>query len=111
MQADLKDPIKCLERMQDTGPKLAHAKGLVIYMTEYRKTLKGLLMMQSACKTIQMKEAEAYAHEDYLKHLEALREATEEHERLRWQMVTDAAAVEVWRSMNANDRAMDRGAR
>ncbi len=107
----MKDPQACLQRMQDNARPLAHAKGMVIYMTEYRKTLKALLMQRSAAKTVVMKEADAYAHPDYVAHLEALREATEEHERLRWGMVTDAAAVEVWRSQNANDRAMDRGTR
>lgn len=111
MANSLTDPQACLLRMQANAAVLAHAKGNVVYMTEYRKTLKALLMQRSGSKTIQMKEADAYAHPDYLQHLEGLREAVEEHERLRWGMVTDAAAVEVWRSTNANERGMDRGAR
>jgi 2-C-methyl-D-erythritol 4-phosphate cytidylyltransferase len=111
MSGSLTDPQACLQRMQANAPLLAHAKGMVIYMTEYRKTLKSLLMQKSAAKTVQMKECDAYAHPDYVQHLEALRVAVEEHERMRWEMVTDAAAVEVWRSTEASNRGMDRGTR
>lgn len=108
---DLKDPQACLQRMQNNGPLLAHARGNVVYMTEFRKTLKAMLMRDSTAKAAVMKECDAYAHADYVQHLEALREATEEYERLRWQMTTDAAAVEVWRTNCANERGMDRGTR
>ena len=55
-------------------------------------------------------EREAYAHADYAAHLKALQEAVQIEETLRWRMVTDQASVEVWRSQNASNRAIDRAA-
>ena len=37
--------------------------------------------------------------------------AVEAEEAARWRMVTAQAAVEVWRSMEASNRGMDRGTR
>ena len=49
-----------------------------------------------------------YSHADYIKLLEGLREAVETEERLRWEMVAAQARVEVWRSQEASNRAMDK---
>lgn len=105
------DPQFHLREMWRTGPKLAQAKANRVYLEEYRKTLKAVLMQQSDAKTAVDREADAYAHVDYFQHLQALRAAVEEEERLRWVMVTHSAAVEVWRSQSANERGMVNGAR
>jgi len=77
-------------------------------MEEYRKTLKAMLMKQSPAKSSAEQERDAYAHDDYKSHLDGLRVAVEAEELLRWRMVTDQASVEVWRSTEASNRAMDR---
>lgn len=105
------DPQKHLKRMWDTAPRLAQAKAERVYMEEYRKTLKALLMKQSGAKSSAEQERDAYAHDDYIAHLDGLREAVEAEEVLRWRMTTDAASVEVWRSTEASNRAMDKGTR
>ena len=104
------DPQKHLRRMWDGAPKLAKAKAERIYMEEFRKTLKATLMKSSGVDAIGAQEREAYAHADYFKHLEALRDAVYEEERLKWRMVTDQASVEVWRSQEASNRNLDRAA-
>lgn len=104
------DPQKHLRRMWDNAPKLAKAKAERVYMEEFRKTLKSQLMKTCGLEAIGAQEREAYAHPDYVQHLKALQEAVEEEERLRWRMVTDQASVEVWRSQEASNRAMDRAA-
>jgi hypothetical protein len=95
--------------MHKTGPLLAQAKANRVYLEEYRKTLKATLMHASEARSMAEQERDAYAHPTYAKHLEGLREAVALEERLRWTMVTHSAAVDVWRSMNASNRAMDRG--
>jgi hypothetical protein len=103
------DPQKHLRRMWETAPKLAEAKANRVYMEEYRKTLKALLMKQSGAKSAVEQERDAYSHDDYRAHLDGLRAAVEQEELLRWRMVTDQASVEVWRSQESSARAMDRG--
>ena len=102
------DPQKHLRRMWDGASKLAEAKANRIYLEEYRKTLKAQLMKSCGVEAIGAQEREAYAHADYAAHLTALQEAVQIEETLRWRMVTDQTSVEVWRSQNASNRAMDR---
>ena len=105
------DPQAAIETMWKTAPRLAMAKAELVYMDEYRKSLKAILMKASREKTSAAQETEAYSHPDYIKHLAGLQAATEAAEALRWQMVTLEAAVEVWRSMESSNRMIDKAAR
>ena len=104
------DPQTSLQAMHDTGPKLAKARAERCYMEEYRKSLKALLMREHTDKPVAAQEREAYAADTYLTHLKALALAVEQEETLRWRMVTAQTSVEIWRSQEASNRAMDRGA-
>ena len=105
------DPQKSLEAMHATGPVLAQARADRVYAEEYRKSLKAILMKEHAALPAVAQEREAYADPRYLQHLDALKTAVEAEEAARWRMVTAQAAVEVWRTLSANDRGMDRGTR
>ena len=102
------DPQSAVEQMWKTAPRLAKAKGELVYLEEYRKSLKAILMKSSKEKTSAAQETEAYAHTDYIKHLAGLQAATESYEALRWQMVALEAAIDIWRTQSANDRRIDR---
>ena len=104
------DPQYWLKKLYEGGPKLAQAKAELEYLSEYRKTLKALLMQQSKESSAALKEVEAYADQSYSDHLDAIKIAVENYETLRWQMVTAQAAIDVWRSLNASNRTMDRAA-
>lgn len=104
------DPESYLKLISDTAPRLAKAKAARVYLEEYRKSLKAILMKASSAKTAVLQEADAYSDEQYLKHLEALKEAVHGEEALRWRMVEAQAAIEVWRSREASNRAMDKAA-
>ena len=104
------DPQVSLEAMHKTGPLLAQARAERVYMEEYRKSLKALLMKASTQSSAAMQERDAYADESYVLHLQGLRQAVEREEELRWKMVTAQTAVEVWRSQESSARAMDRAA-
>ena len=92
------------------GPK---ARAERIYIEEYRKTLKAILMKKAMAATPGMSavsaEMEAYAHPEYKMHLEALREAVEADEKYRWLQVTADVKIECWRTQQANHRAMEKG--
>lgn len=98
-------PFKALDFIRDNAAAYAQAKANVIYMTEYRKTIKAQLMASCSERTESAKETFAYSHPDYKRHLLALQEAVSEAERLRWLMVAAEAKIEVWRSLESSARA------
>ena len=102
------DPQKSLEAMHATGPVLAQARADRVYAEEYRKSLKAILMKEHAALPAVAQEREAYADPRYLAHLDALKTAVEAEEAARWRMVTAQAAVEVWRTLSANNRNFDK---
>jgi hypothetical protein len=99
------DPNKAVDFIRDNGKKFAQAKADRIYLEEYRKSLKAILMKRSGENAVNAQEREAYAHPEYQELLKGLREAVEAEETLRWQMVAAEARVEVWRSQEASNRA------
>ena len=84
--------------------RAAAAKANRIYLEEFRKSKKAILIQQADKGTVQEKESFAYAHLDYIAILEGLKAAVEEEERLRWMMVAAQTKIEVWRTENANSR-------
>ena len=93
------------------GQKYAQAKAELTYMEEYRKTLKSKLMKEAlanGCRSAATAEMEAYADVAYEEHLQALKEAVENAEGFRWGLISAQARVEVWRSLEASNRLMDR---
>lgn len=110
MSSDI-NPIKALDFIRDNANAYAIAKANVLYLTEYRKTLKAELMSKCSEKTESAKATYAYSHESYKLHLKALQEAVEESERIRWLMVAAEAKIEVWRSLESSARNEVRSAR
>ena len=101
-------PFKALDFIRDNAPAYAQAKANVVYMTEFRKTIKASLMASSSERTESAKETFAYSHPDYKAHLMALQQAVAEAERLRWLMIAAEAKIEVWRSLESSARAEGR---
>jgi len=64
--------------------------------------------MTNGVKTAAAAEMEAYAAMEYIEHLKAIEEATEQAEALRWALVAAQARVDVWRSLNASNRMLER---
>ena len=98
-------PFKALDFIRDNANAYAEAKANVVYMTEFRKTQKALLMNESDAKTESAKESYAYAHPAYKQHLQALSQAIAEAERLRWLLIAAETKIEVWRSLESSARA------
>lgn len=99
------DPNKAIDFIFENGKNFAKAKAQRIYLEEYRKSLKAILMKRSMETAIGAQEREAYAHEEYRELLDGLRDAVQEEEELRWSLVAAQARVEVWRSQEASNRA------
>ena len=90
------------------APAYAKAKAERIYLEEFRKSKKAILMQAHNDKPIGAQEREAYAHPEYIGLLAALRVAVETEETLRWRLVSCQTSVDVYRTQEASNRATDR---
>lgn len=98
------DIYKCLDFLRNNAKPMGQARANRIYMDEYRKSLKAILMQKSFQKSQNGKEQDAYADSSYLDHLEGIRQAVENEETLRWQMIAAQAKIEVFRTLEASAR-------
>jgi hypothetical protein len=105
------DPQSAVDYMAETAPKYAKAKAERVYLEEFRKSKKAVLMQAHGEKPIGAQEREAYAHPEYIGLLAALQVAVEAEETLRWMLVAAQTRVEVWRSTEASNRTIERTTR
>lgn len=93
--------------IRDNAAHYAKAKSERVYLEQYRKSKKAILIQNAPAsyKTTQARESYAYSHADYLLILEALKIAVEEEEKLRYLIRSAELKFEQWRTMQANHRA------
>lgn len=114
MSEKLIDPQAAVDYMIAKSGEYAEAEAHKIYMEELRKTIKAEEMKAAESrgngeyKTAAMQEREAYASPRYKAHLEAIKEAVERREKLRWMLIAAEARISVWRSQEASNRNIDR---
>ena len=96
------------------GKKYAEAKAHRVYLEEYRKSQKAILMKKALAagiaKSAAVAEIEAYADPTYVEVLKGLQEAVEAEETYRWGLISAQARIDCWRSTEASNRAMDKAA-
>jgi hypothetical protein len=109
--SDLPLPTKAADFIRENAPKYAQAKAQRVYLEQFRKSKKAILMGESQGRTSAAKEMDAYAHPDYIALLEGLRVAVEAEETLKWQLTAAEAKIEIWRTESANNRQIDRSHR
>lgn len=100
-----RDPHKAVDYILLNGKKFAKAKAERVYLEEYRKSLKAILMKRTIETSVAAQEREAYSDPEYLQLLQGIKEATEVEEKLRWDLIGAQARVEIWRTEQANNRA------
>ena len=87
------------------------AKAQRIYLEEFRKSKKALLMQEAFCvgvDTMAGQERDAYARSEYREILEGLKEAVEIEEKLKWQLTGAQLRVDIWRTNQANNRFIEK---
>jgi len=102
------DPNKAIKYIIKHSEEYAKAKAKRVYLDEFRKSQKAILMMRSTEETLGAREAWAYSHPEYLEVLSGLREAVEIEEKLRWDLIAAQARIEVYRTQSANNRFVDK---
>jgi hypothetical protein len=89
----------------------AKAKSERVYLEEFRKSKKALLMQEAffaGVDTMAGQERDAYARQEYRNLLDGLKEAVEVEETLKWKMTAAQLRVEIWRTLQANNRLIDK---
>ena len=105
------DPNKAVDFLLKNAEKYASAKANRVYLEEFRKSKKALLMNECNEKAANAREQYAYSHPEYIAVLDGLKSAVEIEEALRWQQIAAQLRVEVWRSQEASNRGIERAAR
>jgi hypothetical protein len=103
----MKAPYKAIEYIINNAPKFAEAKAQRIYLEEFRKTKKALLMKEALAKGFDSavaQEREAYAHYEYADLLRGLMAAIEKEETLKFMLVAAQMKADIWRSEQASER-------
>ena len=104
---DTPNPMLAVNWIRDNALPLAKAKANRVYIEEFRKTKKALLMQEAAQKfpAFAAQEREAYAHKEYQELILGLKEAVQEEEMLKWQMTAAQNKIEIWRTAESTKRA------
>ena len=100
---------KATQYLVDTAADIGAAKARQVRADAMLKVVKALLMQDSAEKSAAAQEREAYAHEKYQLAIDDLYEAVKDYETLRARREAAVQRIEYWRSLNANQRAAERG--
>lgn len=97
---------KALDWLRDHSEEAAKARAERIYMEEYRKSLKALIMKEHADLPLGAQEREAYDDPRYREHLESFRTAVHIDEFQRFRREAASAKIQAWQTMSANNRKL-----
>jgi hypothetical protein len=99
-----RDPHKAVDHIITHAQQFADSKAKRVFLEEFRKSKKALLMKQSLETALGAQERDAYAHPEYIALLKGLREAVAIEEKLRWDLIAAQSRVDIWRTEQANLR-------
>lgn len=94
---------KALTYLRETDESTAIAKSYMIGLDDQKKTLIASEFINSVGTQGERME-KARASVNYKKHMEKYKDSVYEYEVLRNRRQTEILVIEVWRSMNANQR-------
>jgi hypothetical protein len=84
----------------------AKAKAQRVFLEEFRKSKKALLMKEAMLKfeAVNAQEREAYSHPEYQELLKGLAAAIEVEEELKWKLEAARMRVDCWRTEESTKR-------
>ena len=77
-----------------------------LYVTEFRKHLKGIIMKENTSLPIGAQEREAYASLRYQEHLDAMRTAAFEDSKARFLREGAEAKIRAWQTQESTRRTL-----
>ena len=95
-----RDVEKALDFLRDSAEPAAQNRANRAYMEEFRKSLKAQLMSNHPDMAVNAQEREAYKNPSYIDHLEAMRTAIFEDEKLRFLIEAARAKISAWQTMS-----------
>jgi len=102
------DPNDAIDFIFKTAPAYAKAKGNLAQFEAFKHSLKAIEMSKSEATTIGGKEMDGYKSQAYQELCTAIGVATEEVEKLRWELEAAKMRWETWRTQSATDRQVER---
>lgn len=102
------------EQIREKAPEYGKAKARRVYLEEFRRSKKAMLMKEALKLKIEAanaQEREALANPEYDELLKGLAEATRIEETLRWELESHRLEIEIWRTKEASNRMQDRAHR
>ena len=99
------------QAIRDIAPTYGDAKAQRVYLEEFRKSKKAMLMRDALLNGIEAathQEREAYSNPEYLELIKGLAQAIEKEETLRWELESHRLEIEIFRSREATNRMQDK---
>lgn len=104
-------PEQHAQTIRDIAPAYGEAKAQRVYLEEFRKSKKAMLMRDALLNGIDAathQEREAYSNPEYLALIKGLAAAIEKEEALRWELESHRLDIEIWRSRESTARTQDK---
>lgn len=100
-------PEDAAELIRTQAKSYGEAKAQRVYLEEFRKSKKALLMKDALAlgyEAANAQEREAYADPEYQQLIKGLATAIELEETLRWQIEAARLDIDIWRTRQASER-------
>ena len=104
-------PEEAAQSIRDKAPLYGEAKAQRVYLEEFRKSKKAMLMKEALKMKVEAanaQEREAYADPEYVQLIKGMALAIEKEETLKWELEAARLDIEIWRSREATNRTHDR---
>jgi hypothetical protein len=92
--------------LRDHATEAAQATANREALERHTSVVKALIMSRYVGEPVNAQERHAYASDEYHKHLEGLKVAIFEDERMKHLRYAAEARIEAWRTMCSNNRAL-----
>lgn len=100
---------KATQYLVDSAIPMAEAKGELVLRENMLRAVKATAMRHSGETSAAAQEREAYASDQYAEAVMALQRASLEYEKYRALREAARMKIEMFRSINANQRGAERG--
>jgi hypothetical protein len=102
------NPHEAINYIFTHAPEFAKAKGQLAELETFRHSLRSIMMKKSNEQSLGAQEREAYASQEYQDLCKAIGIATEETEKLKYQLEAAKMRFQAWQTESANNRQIER---